>query len=170
MELRPLQLSDEVAFFAAIEAFRRDDPNWDFAFGMDSYEDWPSYVAMVNSWPRGENLPVNFVPNTFLVGVVDGEIIGRVSLRHELSDWLHRIGGHIGYGVVPVHRRRGYATDMLRLTLPLARKLDLLRVLVTCDDDNVGSIRTIEKNGGVLENKVHEDGMTCAKRRYWIEL
>jgi predicted acetyltransferase len=170
MELRPLRLGDEAAFFSAIEAFRRDDPTWAFAFEMASYKDWPSYVAMVNSWPRGENLPANFVPNTFLVGIVDGEIVGRVSLRHELSDWLRRIGGHIGYGVVPDHRRHGYATEMLRMTLPLARDLGLVRILVTCDDDNAGSIKTIEKNGGVLEEKIREDGMNCAKRRYWIEL
>jgi predicted acetyltransferase len=107
MELRPLRLTDEAAFFSAIEAFRRDDPVWTFAFGMDTYKDWPSYVAAVNSWARGQNLPATFVPNTFLVGVVDGVIVGRMSLRHELNDFLLKLGGHIGYSVVPAWRRRG---------------------------------------------------------------
>jgi predicted acetyltransferase len=65
--------------------------------------------------------------------------------------------------------RQGYATAILRQSLQIARqKLGLKRVLVTCDDDNVGSIKTIEKNGGVLENIVTgPDGVT-RKRRYWI--
>lgn len=170
MELRPLRLSDEAAFFSAIEAFRRDDPTWDFAFGMSSYKDWATYVANVNSWPQGLNMPPTFVPNTFLVGVVDGAIVGRLSLRHELNDFLQKFGGHIGYGVVPEYRRQGYASQMLSMSLPLAYDLKLQRVLLTCDDDNVGSIRTIEGNGGILENKILEGEMRCPKRRYWIEL
>ncbi len=78
------------------------------------------------------------------------------------------MGGHIGYVVVPEYRRQGYATEILRQSLEMARTLGLKRVLVTADDDNVGSIRTIEKNGGVLESIVAgPDGVT-PKRRYWI--
>src|SRR6185503_15708940 len=97
-------------------------------------------------------------------------IVGRVSIRHELNEFLMRIGGHIGYTVVPEFRRRGYATEMLRQSLAISRqRFGLTRVLVTCDDDNVGSIRTIEKNGGVLENIVTGPDLDTPKRRYWIE-
>ena len=59
---------------------------------------------------------------------------------------------------------------MLRQALDIAREeIGLTRVLVTCDDDNVGSIRTIEKNGGVLESIVADPEMTTPKRRYWID-
>jgi predicted acetyltransferase len=71
---------------------------------------------------------------------------------------------------VPEFRRRGYATAMLRQSLDVARqRLGLTRALVTCDDDNVGSIRTIERNGGVLENVITMD-VDVPKRRYWIDL
>jgi predicted acetyltransferase len=109
------------------------------------------------------------VPETFLFAFVGKCIVGRVSIRHTLTPFLERFGGHIGYVVVPEYRRQGYATAILRQSLEVARqKLGLTRVLLTCDDDNVGSIRTIEKNGGVLESVVSEpDGGKC-KRRYWI--
>jgi predicted acetyltransferase len=95
----------------------------------------------------------------------DGPLyIGRVSLRHRLTDYLLSAGGHVGYDVRPSARLRGHATAMLRATLPEARRLGIERVLVTCDDDNVGSIKVIERCGGVLEDT--RDG----KRRYWIAL
>jgi predicted acetyltransferase len=71
--------------------------------------------------------------------------------------------------VVPEHRRKGYATAILRQSLQIARdKLGLERVLVTCDDDNVGSIKTIEKNGGAFESVVTPPDGDKPKRRYWI--
>ena len=70
----------------------------------------------------------------FLVAVVGEDIVGRVSLRYELTAALREEGGHIGYGVVPSQRRRGYATQMLRGTLDRARSRGLERVLLTCDD------------------------------------
>jgi predicted acetyltransferase len=101
----------------------------------------------------------------------DGEVVGFVSFRHELNDWLEQFGGHIGYGVRASRRRRGYAAAALRLTLDRARELGLDRVLLTCDDDNVGSFRTIEGAGGVLENRVEAaEAGNPDVRRYWIEL
>jgi predicted acetyltransferase len=85
-------------------------------------------------------------------------------------EFLERVGGHIGYAVVPEFRRRGYATRILHLSIQIARdKLGLTRILLTCDDDNIGSIRTIEKNGGVLENVISGPDLEKPKRRYWIE-
>ena len=109
------------------------------------------------------------VPATFLFAFAGTGIVGRVAIRHALTPYLERFGGHIGYVVVPEYRRQGYATAMLRQSLRIAReKLGLKRVLVTCDDDNLGSIKTIEKNGGVLENIVSGPEADKPKRRYWI--
>jgi len=110
------------------------------------------------------------VPSTFLFAFVGPRIVGRVMIRHELNEFLLRVGGHIGYVVVPEFRRRGYATEILRQSLEIAyRRLGLSRVLVTCNEDNVGSIRTIENNGGVFENIVSGLDVGTPKRRYWID-
>jgi predicted acetyltransferase len=101
--------------------------------------------------------------------IVEGDsYLGAVDLRHCLSDVLLHIGGHIGYSIRPSARRRGLATWALGAVLPEARALGLERVLVTCDDDNIGSARTIERNGGVLEDVRTTD--IGIKRRYWISL
>jgi predicted acetyltransferase len=94
--------------------------------------------------------------------------LGAITLRHALNDFLLRAGGHIGYSVRPSARRRGIATWALRSVLAEARDLGLRRVLVTCDDTNLASARTIENAGGVLEDvRDTELGRT---RRYWITL
>jgi predicted acetyltransferase len=90
------------------------------------------------------------------------EYIGRMSIRHELNDWLAEVGGHIGYDVRRSRRRQGHATAMLAQALVVARGLGIERALLTCDDDNVASRRVIERNGGVLED---ERG---GKLRYWV--
>ncbi|HEY9292410.1 MAG TPA: GNAT family N-acetyltransferase [Microlunatus sp.] len=99
------------------------------------------------------------------------DVVGFIALRHRLNDFLADVGGHIGYSVRPSRRRQGIASTALRLTLDRARQIGLERVLITCDDSNVGSFRTIEGCGGVLQDvrdrPEHGYGLV---RRYWIEL
>lgn len=170
LTLRPLRVSDEESFCAAVEEFRADDAEMTFAFCFDPAMAFAEYVRRVNCWPHGEELTDGFVSNTFLVAVVEERIVGRVSLRHELNDFLLKYGGHVGYCVVPSARRNGYASEMLRLTLPIAASLGISRVLLTCDEDNAASRRVIEKNGGIFENVVQAPEARMTKRRYWIEL
>ncbi|MBB5778283.1 GNAT family N-acetyltransferase [Nonomuraea jabiensis] len=101
--------------------------------------------------------------------IADGETyLGAIDLRHYLNAFLLEGGGHIGYSIRPSARRRGLATWALGAVLLKAPALGLDRVLLTCDDGNVASARTIESNGGVLEDvRSTEIGV---KRRYWIPL
>jgi predicted acetyltransferase len=101
--------------------------------------------------------------------VAEGETyLGAITLRHTLNDFLLRAAGHIGYGIRPSARRQGHATWALAAVLPRAGALGLGRVLVTCEDSNIGSARTIENCGGVLKDvRETELGRT---RRYWITL
>jgi predicted acetyltransferase len=127
------------------------------------------YLELLAQQRSGANLPADRIPSTFLFAFVGARIVGRVSIRHWLNESLERVGGHIGYVVVPEFRRRGYATEMLRQALELARQqLNIRRVLLTCDDDNVGSIRTIEKNAGKLADVITGLELSKPKRRYWI--
>lgn len=115
--------------------------------------------------------PTGFVHNDLYWLTDDGEVVGFVSLRHELNDFLRIVGGHIGYSVRPSRRRQGYATRGLALALERSRELGLDRVMLTCDDDNPGSFRTIERAGGVLEDVTDRSEHGHPRlRRYWIEL
>lgn len=107
-----------------------------------------------------------------LYWVVDGdEVVGFLSFRHTLNDWLAEAGGHIGYSVRSSRRRQGIASAALALGLERAREIGLQRVLITCDVDNEGSYRTIERAGGVLQDISDQSARGQGKlRRYWIAL
>lgn len=164
LTLRPLTTADEHEAWLAHDELAREG----FDFLLDAArDDWAGYLAHLADESAGVNLGPERVPATFLVADVGGAIVGRVSVRHALNEHLARVGGHIGYAVRPAHRRRGYATEMLRRSLALARSVGVERALVTCDDDNVASARVIERCGGVLQDLVATDDEQ-PKRRYWV--
>lgn len=95
------------------------------------------------------------------------DFLGAVQLRHSLgTEYLRRRGGHIGYGIVPAHRGRGFAGFAVAGMLDEARRLGMARVLVTCAPGNAASARVIERAGGVAEHGHGEPDIL----RYWIEL
>jgi predicted acetyltransferase len=168
LTLRLPRHHEEEEFLLAHRATSPEVPNF-----LHYYREGMSfsrYLDVLAEQARGINLPPNHVSSTFRFAFVATRIVGRVSIRHSLNAFLERVAGHIGYVVVPEFRRRGYATTILRLSVQIAReKFGIKRILVTCDDDNIGSIRTIEKNGGILENVVSGPDLDKPTRRYWIE-
>lgn len=143
------------------------EEGFDFMLAEED-QTWTEYLSYLDRCSQGVGLAPGRVPATMLLAVVDGEVVGRVHIRHELSLGLRASGGHIGYGVRPQFRRRGYATKMLDQGLEFLGDLGVERVLVTCDDNNVASIRTIERGGGILEDKI-EFAEGAVTRRYWID-
>ncbi|MEI8410181.1 MULTISPECIES: GNAT family N-acetyltransferase [unclassified Kribbella] len=107
-------------------------------------------------------LPPDFVHQTVLWFVDGAEWLGRLSIRHDLTPALIELGGHIGYYVRPSARRKGYATQMLVQSLPVAAGLGIDPALLTCDTDNTPSRRVIEAAGGELEDERH------GKLRFWV--
>ncbi len=165
LRLRPLTATDEAEARAAHAELEADD----FTFLLDwaPEEPWAGYLAALENRRRGLALPADRVPASFLVADVGGTIVGRTSIRHVLNDHLAAVGGHIGYGVRPAHRRRGFATEILRQSLILARAEGVDRVLVICDEDNLPSATVIERLGGDLED-IRSDPDGNLVRRYWI--
>lgn len=160
-------MRDESAAIAIHEAMLGE--NFRFLLGWEPGMSWSSFLSLLEDERRGVHLAAHRVRGCQLVADVDGEIVGRVSFRFELNEYLAERAGHIGYGVAPSHRRMGYATEILRQALIVIRAEGVDPVLVTCDLDNVASARTIERNGGVLESVSPPSfGETESVRRYWI--
>ncbi len=159
----------QASFLGALAEFHAEGVllNYDLT---ELRRDFPAFVHLIIGYSRGEGLPDGFIPSTDYWLIDEDEFIGRVSIRHELTEGLRRIGGHIGYQIRPSKRRRGYGTQILALALPKAHDLGLTRMLVTCDETNIGSRKIIEANGGVFENAVDLDDGSPRKLRYWIQL
>ncbi len=105
----------------------------------------------------------------FLYDDEKNRLLGAVNIRHELNDYLLKYAGHIGDGIRPSERKKGYATKMISLALEECKKLGINRVLMVCSKENIGSAKSIINNGGVLENEFQtEDGNI--EQRYWIDL
>lgn len=137
-----------------------------WAIFKNGYDDFDFYLSnLETSEPKDGWVP----DSTFFCFDEQRDImVGAVNIRHCLNDHLLLCGGHIGDGIRPSERRKGYATQMIGLALEECRKIGIKKVLMVCDKDNIGSAKSIIRNGGILENEVIENGKI--KQRYWIDL
>jgi len=141
----------------------------DFSPYMIRRNDYHNFDYYLENLEIKEETKDRVPDSTFFCLDLDRDIfVGAINIRHYLNQSLLTTGGHIGDGVRPSERRKGYATNMIKLGLEECRKLGIERVLITCDKSNIGSAKSIINNGGVLENEVIEDGVV--EQRYWISL
>lgn len=129
------------------------------------YHDIDKYIESLEvKEPNGKYVP----DSTYFCLDTDRNIfVGAVNIRHYLNEEILIGSGHIGDGIRPSERNKGYGTKMVSLALEECDKLGIKKVLMCCDKDNISSAKTIIKNGGVLENEILEDGVLV--QRYWIE-
>ena len=128
-------------------------------------------IETAANYEHGIDLKPGYVRETKLWLIDNEKFIGEVGIRHELTPALFQYGGHIGYEIRWSESQKGYGTIMLAMALQFCKEeMGLDKVLITCDDDNIGSIKVIENNGGILENKVINplDRGVVTTRRYWI--
>ena len=127
------------------------------------------YVEKLEEHSKGINLPEKLIPHSsFWLVNENGKVLGTSNLRHRLTEQLLIKGGHIGYGIRPSERRKGNATKILELTLLEAKKLGIEKALITCNKSNIGSAKTIVKNGGIFWKEA-----SFPKRitqYYWVEI
>ncbi|MDO4940160.1 MAG: GNAT family N-acetyltransferase [Erysipelotrichaceae bacterium] len=138
-----------------------------FAVFKNDYRDFDNYLNNLEiSNPKG-----NLVPDStyFLYDEDNNTMIGAVNIRHYLNDGLLKYGGHIGDGIRPSQRRKGYATVMIKLALQECKKLGIKKVLMTCNKTNIGSAKSIINNKGILENEVIDEHGEILQR-YWIDI
>lgn len=132
-----------------------------------SYEDWVKEKA---NEKNGIDLRDGYVPCTtlFLKRMSDNKVCGSISIRHELNEFLLEFGGHIGYSVTPSERGKGYGKLQLKMALEIAKDLGIEKCLITADETNTLSNKTIISEGGILENTVMWNNEPL--NRYWINL
>lgn len=155
---------------------------------LDFYEEWKSSGESIVPWvvsrdpsdfegmiqfllenENREHIPENWVPSsTYWLVSDDKRVIGAVNIRHDLTEKLFNCGGHIGYGIRPTERQKGYATKLLAMALEKTQGLGIKKVLVVCDEGNIASEKTILNNGGIPDTIFTEEDGNVVKR-FWIE-
>lgn len=153
--------------------FLENNESFDGCSGLEdcnTYEEWIDFDSRLS-----RKYGKTYAPSSVYLAIrlSDNKLVGIIDIRHSLSDFLYNYGGNIGYSVLPEERRKGYAKEMLKLAIEKCKEMNIKRVLLTCDKENIASAKTIQANGGVLENEVIDEVNLSESgiiQRYWISL
>ena len=138
--------------------------------GQANFKNFDAWLSGMKNRLTGDNLPEGYVRENFYLCYDKDEMVGVFSLKLELTPFLTKFGGHIGYAVKPSKRNRGFATQMMKRGLEIGKALGFNKLLAVCNEDNYASAKVIIKNGGVFENKLFDDKESVFVNRYWIYL
>lgn len=133
----------------------------------ENFNKW--YTAFCNNL-KEETVRKGLSPETtyLAIRIDNGHLVGMINIRHRLNDFLLKFGGHIDYSVRKSERNKGHATEMLGLALKKCSKLNIKKVLITCDKNNIASAKAIINNGAILENEIQKKNKII--QRYWISI
>ncbi len=167
LESPSLALKD--SYLSHVEEIRQRG-EWPIPFVLKfPTDDFPAFLERLAKCALGAEADKDRAPHQTFWLVEDGmNVVGVSNLRLSLTEALRKDGGHIGYGIRPSARRRGLATLILKLTLRKAKERGITRALVTAERGNVGSIKTILKNGGVFDSEELLPGYDDVMQRFWI--
>ena len=163
-------LEDKEKWIDYIKEYRLDNPDTKPLGCTEdiNYEDW---LNKIEKEYKGIDLQPGRVSSSIYFLMHNDKLVGYLSIRHSIdNEFLSLYGGHIGYGVRPTERRKGYATIMLNLALEKCDELGLENIMVTCKEDNIGSAKTIENNCGILKEVLFVPEEKCNFKKYWINV
>jgi len=153
-----IAFEDSIEACSGLDCFVKDDPT-------NGYKDW--LIKTNLNW-NGLYSEVEYILQRTYFIKNDRELVGFLGITLSLDEVLYNVGGHIGIGISPKHRRKGYAKDAFRLALDKCRQWEMDRILVICNKTNIASCSLIESCGGVFENEYSFE--KDVYRRYWFEL
>ena len=164
------EYADQIAGYR--QAFLAAGDSMDGTGSLVRMEDPVEWLQQCEDLQHEETVPDGWVPSTQYICIreSDDRLVGMIQIRHRFNAFLEKYAGHIGYSIRPGERRKGYATEMLRLALPFCRELGLKKVLISCEPWNIGSEKTILHNGGVYESTVYLPDEDIYLKRHWITL
>ena len=135
-----------------------------------SFEEALEMCLNMQNEDYAKSLEKSQVKTFLLIRSSDDKIIGSINIRWNLTEYMKKYSGNIGYGIRPTERRRGYSKINLYLGLIEAKKIGLNKVMLVCETNNLGSSKTIEALGGILEKKEIDPNDCLLTSYYWIDV
>lgn len=173
--LREITIEDANEIIALCKEIKENDAENTFE-GLSNIKnvdsiDFKDFLLELEKSKNIKNIKPHLVnQTTYMMFGENNRVLGGVNIRHELNDNLLKHGGHIGALIRPSERKKGYATLMISLALEKCKELGIDKVLITCREENIGSKKAIEKNGGKYENSYYDEQNNFTYRRYWINI
>jgi predicted acetyltransferase len=157
----------KAAFQNIVKGYKKANENVHYNLYKPALEDFKKFVNNLRDHSKGMNLPKGWVQySTYWLTSESKEILGIIRIRNEPL----KVYGHIGYDIPPSNRGNGYGTKILKLSLEKVKQMNIKKLLITCDEDNIGSIRIIERNGGELIDRVFDGEDQVYVKRYKINI
>ena len=134
-------------------------------------KDFDKWLKNIECDLSEEKVEEGEVPSTIYLTIrkSDNKIVGNIQINHYLNEELLHYGGHIRNSIRPSERKKGYATEQIRLGLEKCKELGIGRVFLDSYKDNIASMKSIISNGGILENEIKMPNGRI-NQRYWITL
>lgn len=167
---REFKKEDKVKLLDMINEINNFDGNFEGLTNISKIINYDTFLENLEKNKDQELIEPEYSPQT-TYGVFDDEkLVGGFNIRHILKGDLINYGGNIGFLIRPSERKKGYGVNMLSLALEKAREIGLEKVLISCRDNNIGSAKIIEKNGGIYKNNYYDEKLKKMYKRYWIDL
>ena len=169
LDIRQLGPDDKAAFLTGLDFWAGESPDW-HTFSWSEGMTHKAHLQKLSDEFHGRHIADDKVPHTMLYGFLDGVIVGRCSVRHELNDHLRTFGGHLGYGVAPPFRKQGFGRQLFKAGREHLKSLGVDRAFMTCASNNVASQKMIEEAGGIFQNETIDPTDHLLTRSYWVPL
>lgn len=168
--LREPTKADLSQIFLYREEFLESGDSMDGTSNLSKYNDMEEWFQFISLSSQKETCRADWVPDTQYIFVrkTDNRIVGMLDIRDELNEECRKYYGHIGYSIRKSERRKGYATLQLKAALEICKQKKMDRILITCDRENIASVKTIITNGGSLEDEIFDPNDNTMTQRYWI--
>lgn len=168
--VREFKKEDKIKLLNMINEINNFDGNFEGLTNISKIISYDTFLENLEKNKDQELIGPEYSPQT-TYGVFDDEkLVGGFNIRHILKGDLINYGGNIGFLIRPSERKKGYGVNMLSLALEKAREIGLEKVLISCRDNNIGSAKIIEKNGGIYKNNYYDEKLKKMYKRYWIDL
>ena len=156
MKIEKISLKHKEAILEMCKEYNLNNEDYNGAFFIKNIIDYEEKIKELDNASNGILENPSFVLYTCYVFIVSDKIVGVGSIRHHLNEYLEKFGGHIGYSIRPTERKKGYGSKSLELLINQAKEMNIEKILITCNINNIGSKKVIENNNGKFINQIDE--------------